>query len=967
LIRTRCQLTVGLAAIGPFLALLLPASPARRLAFGVLSWGLLLPWSGAVLVLSRRSKSPFLRAATAIGDVLLVFLFQLAVPELRHVGLFGYLLLVPFYAFLGGRRSGFAIGAGGIGLTVLAQAFAPPGQRLDAFILVVFALVVGYLAYLVGGASEAQREAYERERSVVVRLREIDRLKDQAQELAHVGSWSWDIESNRVMWSDELYRIYGLEPQQFVPTFEGFLERVHPDDRVFVADHVMAAKDAVSFEFVHRLVRPDGEVRTLRARGEVVLDANGTATGMVGTGQDITDWHRSVAIQAQLAAIVESSDDPVFSTDPGGVIASWNPSATRVFGYEAGEVIGRSVGVLNPSDGKGDEADILAKVLAGERVEQYETQRRRRDGTLVDVSLTVSPILDPGKAVVGTAVIARDVSGRKAAEAELAAARDQALEASRLKSAFLASMSHEIRTPMNAVIGMTGILLDSPLSPEQRECADIVRASGNALLDIINDILDFSKIEAGKMRLEVMAFDLRQVVEEATDIVVQRAQDKKLELVAGIDEDVPTAVVGDPGRLRQVLINLLGNAVKFTDRGTVAVRTRMAGQSPEKVSMRFEVSDTGVGIPSDQQQRLFEPFQQGDSSSTRRHGGTGLGLAISRQIVEMMDGEIGVRSEPGAGSTFWFTATLEPQHAAATIRPADLEPVRALVVDDNTIAREALQSALASLGARPEGCGAWPQAMDALRTAVEAGDPFDVALVDADLPEIQGWAQDDPFAGDPALGTLKIVLVSSGSRRGSPPGRIDGFLAKPVRLASLRHCVASAMGGVSSAPSTDEPLQSTPTFLGRVLVAEDNPVNQRVAVRMLERIGYRADVVADGREAVKAVSQIPYAAVLMDCQMPEMDGYQATVAIRALEAAGCHTPVIAMTAGALLEDRAKCLAAGMDAYVSKPVSLEQLRAVLDRWTRGSRAELRSEHSRLSSNAAIPLDRPVREGDDRVAS
>jgi two-component system sensor histidine kinase/response regulator len=655
----------------------------------------------------------------------------------------------------------------------------------------------------------------------------------------------------------------------------------------------------------------------------------------------IANWklnERSQSQLSRLAAIVASSEDAIYGWTLDREINDWNGGAAQLFGYTAEEVIGRPFNLLVPPDQLAEVSARWDDLVHGRRVDSFDTVRVRKDGSLVDVSVTVSAVRSVQGVVIGGATIARDIADRKRSERELQQARDKALESAKLKSEFLATMSHEIRTPMNGVIGLTGLLLDSGLTETQHQYADGVRASGEALLGIINDILDFSKIEAGKLELEIVDFDLADAIDDVATLVAESARMKGLELVAFCSPQVPHMLRGDVGRLRQILLNLASNAVKFTGEGEVVIRAGLGTPAGDgRVGVRMEVVDTGIGVATATAERLFEPFSQADASTTRRYGGTGLGLAICRQLAEAMGGTIGVNSEPGHGSTFWLDVPFA-RAVDAPARPAvkrALAPgMRVLVVDDNDTNRLVLGAQLLAWDIAADVAPDGFVALDLLRHAAATGRPYDLALVDMAMPGMDGLELARTITSEQELRSVRLLLLSSLIVDSEEAARA-GFavrLTKPARLSQLHDAILRAMAPPQVAAPAPAPRRASgpSATLGRLLIVEDNAINQAVAKGMAAKLGYDCDVAGNGIEAIQALGRRQYDAVLMDCQMPEMDGFEATGEIRRGPAPTNGVPIVAMTASALVEDRDRCLDAGMDDYLPKPIRAGDLDKVLRR-------------------------------------
>jgi PAS domain S-box-containing protein len=737
------------------------------------------------------------------------------------------------------------------------------------------------------------------------------------------------------------------------------------EDRSPVTDEISAAlRDGRSFDVEYRIRATDGTTVWIHDRGRPERDANDEVTWIDGVLFDVTRRKEAELVlverREQLIALMDTIPDHIYFKDVESRFTMMSRALAKSFGLEdSDEARGKTDADFFTEEharlAYEDEQRIMRSGLPVVGLEEKETWP---DGHETWVSTTKLPRAGPDGNVVGTFGISRDITARKLADAELAvanrrlqAAIAQATEktlqaelANSAKGEFLANMSHEIRTPMNGVIGMIGLLLDTELDDDQRHYAEAVRASGESLLELLNDILDFSKIEAGSVELETLDFDLRALLDDFASLPAVRAHATGLEFICAVAPDVPAFLSGDPGRLRQVLLNLAGNALKFTETGEIAVRVALVEETDTDATVRFSVKDTGIGIAPEQHDLLFQKFTQADASTTRRYGGTGLGLAISKRLVELMGGEIGLVSERGHGSEFWFTVRLPKQAEPEPVLVSanEIRGTHILVVDDNATNREVLSAQLRAWGGRPEEANDGPSGLLALARARDAGDPFAAAILDMQMPDMDGADVARAIKADETLKHTRLVLMTSLGQRGDARQMeelgFSAYLVKPARQSDLFDSLStvlarSAMSQTRQRIVTRHALREMRRGAVRILLAEDNVTNQQVALGILRKLGLHADTVADGSDAIRSLETHRYDLVLMDVQMPEMDGFEATRLVRDPGSAVLNheVPIIAMTAHAMQGDKERCLAAGMDDYVTKPISPQTLAEALDRW------------------------------------
>jgi PAS domain S-box-containing protein len=786
----------------------------------------------------------------------------------------------------------------------------------------------------------------------------------QAFEFAGIGMAIVGLDGRFERVNAALCEIVGYSAEELMR--KTFLDLTHRDDLAADLGHVadLLAGKVRSYQMEKRYLHRRGHEVWIRLTGSLVRDAHGAPVHFVAHIEDQTARRRTQA------ALRESEERMRFFVEHA-------PAAVAMFDREmrylvasrewlrayrlSGDITGRSHYEVFPEIGETWKA-IHRRCLAG-AIERSEADLfARADGMRQWLRWEVRPWADATGAIGGIVMFTVDITERKRLEEKLAEARDAALQASRMKSEFLATMSHEIRTPMNAVVGMSTLLADTALTPEQREMTQAIQGGAESLLTIINDILDFSKIEAGKVRLEPAEFDLRRVLEETVALLAPRAHEKRLELACEIDASIASLLLGDAGRVRQVFTNLLGNAIKFTQQGEVHVTARVVRATAERLAVRVEVRDTGVGIAPEARARLFQPFVQEDSSTTRRFGGTGLGLAISRQLVELMGGEMGFESEPGVGSRFWFQVDLPRRGKVADAPVPALPPGRrVLVVDDHTTNRRIASEQLTRAGIGVEVVNDAATALARLREP--ALGPWHAVLLDWHMPDMDGLELAMEIRADPTLGAVPLVMLSSAGPQvdvaAVAAAGFAGFLTKPVTDAQLHRCLARVLTTAPQVAPPPMPRAPDPASPGlRVLLVEDNAANQRVASLLLTKLGHSVEVAANGQHGLDRLSRERFDVVLMDCQMPVMDGFEATRRIRrgAVPHVDPHVPIVALTAYAMSGDRVRCLAAGMDDHLAKPLRVAELRAVLGRLA--AAAPQRSPDSGASPASAAEADREL---------
>ncbi len=744
--------------------------------------------------------------------------------------------------------------------------------------------------------------------------------------------------------SEGCRRLTGYEPDELLFNRRVAFEHViHPADRADVRvaiEHAIARRERYALEY--RILRADGDVRWVVERGTGVWDEHGQLTALEGIVQDISAQIASRETERRYQSLFDNALDGIFRTSVDGRYLDANPALARIYGFESTAQLIEQLSDIRTQlyVQPNRRTDFMEQIRRHGTLSNFESEIYRRDGAIIWISENARAVFDDKGELTGYEGLVEDITERKRQQQSLLAATAAAEAANRAKSEFLANMSHEIRTPMNGIIGMSELLLDTPLDRTQNDYAQTIRTSARSLLAIINDLLDFSKIEAGKLDLESIEFDVHEVAEDVAHLMAAHALSKGLELIVRIEPQVPRFLRGDPQRLKQCLTNLVGNAIKFSSKGEIVLDVRCQPTAAGDRELHFAVKDCGIGIAPQALPTLFEPFVQADSSTTRRFGGTGLGLSIVKRIVTMMRGSVGVDSELGRGSRFWFSIPAEPVERGA--ETPSVANHRIFVVDSNATQCESLCMRLQHAGYEAQWSTDPDGALQAMRAALVQQRPFDAVLASMQRQDARWVRFGRQINSDPDLALTRVIVRTSIEQHSEMQHFASlgfaGYLSKPVRSADLFACLKQVLAHASS----DWHLQSQPIVTAqrsllatnadatapRVLVVEDNVVNQKVAQRFLQRLGCEVTLTGDGQQAVELLRQREFDLVFMDIQMPVMGGLEATRVIRASEQHGRHIPIVALTAHAMVGELDRCLAAGMDDFLTKPLLFESLQAAL---------------------------------------
>jgi two-component system sensor histidine kinase/response regulator len=893
---------------------------------------------GFMRVVTGSGTSAMLVRRYGLAVMVLPFLLDAVEFSQENLGWYGHAFGSAFFAMVNAVTLGALVWYGAKSLRMAERKEEVAWERLQHAHLELELRIQQRTAELASANAGLQEEILQRAKARRANQQILDNSLDVICTFDATGRF---LQVNRACET-----VWGYRPDELIGS--PYLDLVHPDDRgmtVNVEAAILDGTPATNFE--NRYLRRDGTIVPMLWTS--VWSESEQANFCVA--RDLTERKRAEVSMQLLESAVEQANESIMITDadldlPGPRIVFVNSAYSRMTGYTAAEAIGGTPRIMQGPRTDRAVLDQLRQNLGGGMPFEGQTINYRKDGTEFELEWRIAPIRDKAGKTTHFVAIQRDITERNRAERELLAAKVSAEEANRAKSEFLANMSHEIRTPMNGIMGMTDLVLDTPLEPDQREYLGLAKASAETLLTLINDILDFSKIEAGKLDLEAVSFGLHDCIGAMLKPLSIRADQKGLELTADVRLDLPEYLIGDPMRLRQIIINLIDNAIKFTARGDVMLRVAAEAEIDGQQVLHFSVADTGIGIPPEKQEVIFEAFAQADGSTTRHYGGTGLGLAIASQLVRQMDGRIWVESVVGEGTVFHFTARFRvPQSPAPGVHRADpvaLAGLRVLVVDDNAVNRRILREMLKHWRMQPSAVASGPAAIKEMLDAAHAGKPFPLIILDGMMPEMDGFEVAAIIREYPELSGATVMMLSSAMPTGAPARcaqlGVARYLLKPVEQSALLDAILIAVDGhipAEASPPQPAPAQSAAAASLRILLAEDNEINRTLAASILEKRGHRVVLAEDGRQAVASATEGEFDLILMDVQMPEMDGFEATRLIRlAEEGFGRHTPIAALTARAMAGDRERCLAAAMDYYLAKPLRRAELLDIIDQVSAG---------------------------------